>query len=323
MDGVQYMEPMPAVMRRQSFAGVKRAPAELAWPSSVLRPVGWRSDVEVLKCGRHFAMVCKMTQRWLNTVGGAQVAHKQAREARARKGKAALPQLNPADQPETFFKQPSGERHIARVLQQWNDRWTHGKDTVPGSSSGKAQAAKSLALRRQLRRFETVAGLADPPGYPAGGAKPGDERSPRGAPAATGVGVTDPQDLYYFMTEAELAQALRSRVARKEERVCRRPPIVRTISHSPPPGLLLQLVAAEAHLARLEAEYAALKGVQHSELPHDEAMEHFERIDRTAVAVEEAKPLLEVERAAVHAVEAEVAAMLEAAKTDLGGAGAR
>ena len=63
-------------------------------------------------------MVCKMTQRWLNTVGGAQVARKQAREARARKGKAALPQLNPADQPETFFKQPSGERHIARVLQQ-------------------------------------------------------------------------------------------------------------------------------------------------------------------------------------------------------------
>ena len=91
----------------------------------------------------------------------------------------------------------------------------------------------------------------------------------------------------------------------------------------PPPRPPPAAVAAEAHLARLEAEYAALKGVQHSELPHDEAMEHFERIDRTAVAVEEAKPLLEVERAAVHAVEAEVAAMLEAAKTDLGGAGAR
>ena len=61
-----------------------------------------------------------------------------------------------------------------------------------------------------------------------------------------------------------------------------------------------------------------MKEIQHSELPHDEAMEHFERIDRTALAVEEPKPLLEVERAAVQAVEAEVAAMLEAAQTDLG-----
>lgn len=136
-DGVNYTEATKAVLRRQ-HAGVKRPPAELAWPASVLQQPGHRTGAEL-----------------------AQRALAQRAEGKMRN---LLPELNPADHPDIFFRQRKGgtgrsqapaarlsqtdaasaargdtagvSACISAVLEEWNDRWRFGKDSATRKLGG-------------------------------------------------------------------------------------------------------------------------------------------------------------------------------------------
>lgn len=157
-DGVNYTEQTAAVLRRQ-YMGVKRPAADLAWPASVLQAPGYRTGAEV-------------AQRALASRTTGYVKHN-------------LPELNPADNPATFFRQPEKPRMtnaqaaaaatalaaggdvdpaavdgaatacISTVLEEWNERWRHGKGTSTRQLGGWPQpsSARTQALPQNAANY--------------------------------------------------------------------------------------------------------------------------------------------------------------------------
>ena len=103
----------------------KRPAGAVAWPASILQPVGWRSD--------------------------AAVARRQ-REAMSR----SLPDINPAEHPSAFFRR-GGEGAIGNVLQSWNAEWRK-RDSSQRKKPGHKQR-QAAQLQRNICSFESIAGL--------------------------------------------------------------------------------------------------------------------------------------------------------------------
>ena len=129
-DPVKYLETSAKMQTRQHDL-MRQAPATDSWPSSMLHEPGHRTSAEIERA----------------TLAA------QPRD---------LPQINPANHPRTFMKQ-GGEEDIQAILNKWNDRYRHSKDGRKVSASQKNSAKIASTTREQLRKFEAVAGLREPP----------------------------------------------------------------------------------------------------------------------------------------------------------------
>ena len=115
---------------------IQRPAGGTSWPSSILQPVGWRSDAAM------------------------------ARREREQLHSRSLPAINPVQHPAPFFASPvtpqdtsAQEKRIRNVLQSWNTQWLQRN-----SAPGKSVASPGQQVQRSLRVFETIAGLRPPPG---------------------------------------------------------------------------------------------------------------------------------------------------------------
>ena len=163
-DPVKYIETSAKMQTRQHDV-MRRAAATDSWPSSMLHEPGHRTSAEI------------------------EVATLAAQPR-------DLPQINPANHPRTFMKQ-GGEEDIQSILNTWNNRYRHAKDGRKVKPSQKNSAKIANTTREQLRKFEAVAGLREPPS--------GDSNA-----AA--------KDVHFWMHKDEMKQANVMKLRRFQER---------------------------------------------------------------------------------------------------------
>ena len=121
-----------------------------------------------------------------------------------------LPQINPANNPKSFFKR-GGEEHVQEVLNTWNNRFLYSR-----SGFGKVKPSQKHShrvanqMREQLRKFEAWHESDEEQDSSDSDEAGSGEASPGGAKSA--------KDVYFWMTPDEVKESKFMKLRRYEER---------------------------------------------------------------------------------------------------------